>query len=314
MNETVGEMEEWVAGEEDASVRIDKFIANACEDDISRTLVQQWIRDGCVRVNGQQIKPNYKLQRDDRIELQIPETVALEATPEPIPLDVIYEDRDVIVINKPRGMVVHPAPGHHTGTLVNALLHHCHDLSGINGVLRPGIVHRIDKDTSGLLVAAKNDKAHNALAEQLKDHTMGRQYWALVQGNLEHDAGKVDAPIGRDPKDRKLYTVTAQNGKPAVTHFQVLERFGEYTWVDLRLETGRTHQIRVHMRYIGHPLVGDPAYGIGGSKLNLYVEGGQMLHAHTIGFIHPRSGETLEFHAPIPAELGEILDLLRKRI
>lgn len=313
-SETMDDMEEWIAGSGDISIRIDKFIVDSYEGNASRTLVQQWIRDENVKVNGLPVKPNYKLQKDDRIELQIPETAPLEAEPQPIPLDITYEDRDVIVVNKPRGMVVHPAPGHYSGTLVNALLYHCRDLSGINGVLRPGIVHRIDKDTSGLLMAAKNDLAHASLAEQLKERTVARKYIALVHGNMEHDTGTIDAPIGRDPKDRKLYTVIAQNSKNAVTHFQVTERFGDYTLIELKLETGRTHQIRVHMKYIGHPLVGDPAYGIGSAKQNLNFGGGQALHAHLIGFSHPRNNEYMEFSAPLPDDMSDILELLRRRM
>lgn len=306
------EMEEWIVQPEDVSIRIDKFIVDSIEGEVSRTLIQQWIRDECVMVNELAVKPNYKLQLGDRIELRIPDAVELEAGAEAIPLDVVYEDQDVIVVNKPRGMVVHPAPGHYSGTLVNALLHHCQDLSGINGVLRPGIVHRIDKDTSGLIVVAKNDKAHASLAAQLKAHTVTRKYVALVHGKVEHDVGTIDAPIGRDPRDRKLYTVIAQNSKHAVTHFQVLERFREYTWLELRLETGRTHQIRVHMKYIGHHLVGDPAYGVGSSKHNLHFTGGQALHAQLIGFIHPQTEEYLEFSAPIPEDMRHILESLEK--
>ncbi|MNZ94466.1 Ribosomal large subunit pseudouridine synthase D [compost metagenome] len=224
-------------------------------------------------------------------------------------MDVYYEDADVIVVNKQRCMVVHPAPGHASGTLVNALMYHCKDLSGINGELRPGIVHRIDKDTSGLLMAAKNDKAHASLAAQLKDHSVTRKYVALVHGHVNHDQGTVDAPIGRDPHDRKMYTVQERNSKHAVTHFQVLERFGDYTLLELKLETGRTHQIRVHMKFIGHPLVGDPLYGRSkGIKMD-----GQALHAAVLGFIHPTTGEYMEFSAPIPEDMEHVLHSLRNR-
>jgi 23S rRNA pseudouridine1911/1915/1917 synthase len=296
-------------GPEEAGERIDKFVTESLETETSRTQVQQWIKDGCVTVNGAAVKPNYKLAEGDAVFVRVPEPVEAEIKPEPMPLDIVYEDSDVIVINKPRGLVVHPAPGHYAGTLVNGLLHHCKDLSGINGVLRPGIVHRIDKDTSGLLMAAKNDNAHNGLAEQLKAHTVNRKYIALVHGNIAHDHGTIDAPIGRDPKDRKLYTVTEKNSKHAVTHFVVVERFGDYTLTELKLETGRTHQIRVHMKFIGHPLVGDPMYG---RSKGLTMDG-QALHAAVLGFVHPRTGEYLEFHAPIPDDMNELLHLLRTR-
>ena len=300
---------EWDVPEEEAGERIDKTVTDRLGDGFSRSQVQQWIRDGLVTVNGVAVKPNYKTAAGDWIAVRIPDPVELDVAPEPIPLDVVYEDRDVIVVNKPRGMVVHPAPGHLSGTLVNALLHHCRDLSGINGVLRPGIVHRIDKDTSGLLVAAKNDVAHAALAEQLKHHTVTRKYIAIVHGNVPHDRGTVDAPIGRDPQDRKLFTVIHKNGKRAVTHFTVTERFGDFTMLELRLETGRTHQIRVHMKFIGHPLVGDPLYGRNRRKL---MEG-QALHAAVLGFTHPRSGTYMEFEAPLPEDMRALADFLRMK-
>lgn len=226
------EVVEWTVEEQYASERIDKFITEALEEDVSRTLVQQWVKDGHVKVNGKTIKPNYKLSEQDVISLRIPEPQGVELAAENIPLNVVYEDADVIVINKQRGLVVHPAPGHYSGTLVNALMFHCKDLSGINGELRPGIVHRIDKDTSGLIMSAKNDKAHASLAEQLKAHTVNRKYIALVHGNLQHDQGTIDAPIGRDSNDRKMYTVTEKNSKQAVTHFVVIERFGDFTLVE----------------------------------------------------------------------------------
>ncbi|MCZ8511254.1 RluA family pseudouridine synthase [Paenibacillus filicis] len=302
---------EWVAVAEDAGERIDKFITEAMEEEISRTQVQQWIKDGCVTVNGQSVKPNYKLNDSDRLELVIPEPETLDITPEPIPLNIVYEDSDVIVVNKPRGLVVHPAPGHYSGTLVNGLMYHCNDLSGINGVMRPGIVHRIDKDTSGLLMAAKNDLAHASLTEQLKAHSVNRKYIALVHGNVPHDNGTVDAPIGRDPKDRKLYTVTERNSKHAVTHFVVLERLGDYTLMELKLETGRTHQIRVHMKFIGHPLVGDPAYGL--TRERGITMKGQALHAAVLGFEHPRTGEILQFEAALPEDMTKLLEALKTR-
>lgn len=298
---------EWTVDKQYAGERIDKFIKEALEEDVSRTLVQQWVKDGHVKVNEKTIKPNYKLSEHDVIMLQIPEPQGVELIAEDIPLNVVYEDADVIVINKQRGLVVHPAPGHYSGTLVNALMHHCKDLSGINGELRPGIVHRIDKDTSGLIMSAKNDKAHASLAEQLKAHTVNRKYIALVHGNLQHDQGTIDAPIGRDSHDRKMYTVTEKNSKHAVTHFVVMERFGDFTLVELKLETGRTHQIRVHMKFIGHPLVGDPMYG----KSKGMLMDGQALHAAVLGFEHPRTGEWLQFEAPIPTDMDQLLQTIR---
>ncbi|WP_404821454.1 RluA family pseudouridine synthase [Paenibacillus massiliensis] len=303
---TVQELLAWIA--EESKTRIDKFIAEQLPD-VSRSQVQLWIGDGKVLVNGQVVKSNYKLNIGDHIELSVPEPEAVDLQPESIPIEVVYEDRDVIVVNKQRGLVVHPAPGHSSGTLVNALMYHCKDLSGINGELRPGIVHRIDKDTSGLLMAAKNDKAHASLAAQLKDHSVTRRYIALVHGNLSHDQGTVDAPIGRDTNDRKMFAVTERNSKHAVTHFMVLERFGDYTLLELKLETGRTHQIRVHMKFIGHPLVGDPMYGRNkGIRMD-----GQALHAAVLGFVHPSSGEYLEFSAPLPEDIEDVLASLRSR-
>ncbi|WMT42453.1 RluA family pseudouridine synthase [Paenibacillus sp. D2_2] len=297
---------EWEANEKN---RIDKFVKDQLGDEYSRSTIQLWIEDGHILVNGESVKANYKVNPGDQVTLTIPEAEAAEIISEDILLDVYYEDADVIVVNKPRGMVVHPAPGHASGTLVNALMFHCKDLSGINGELRPGIVHRIDKDTSGLIMAAKNDKAHASLAAQLKEHSVTRKYFALVHGNLSHDQGTIDAPIGRDPHDRKMYTVIEKNSKQAVTHFHVVERFGDYTLVELKLETGRTHQIRVHMKFIGHPLVGDPMYGRSkGVKMD-----GQALHAAVLGFIHPSSGEYIEFAAPIPDDMEMVLQSLRSR-
>lgn len=303
-----GELLEWTADAAAVKTRIDKYLADRMTD-VSRSQIQLWIGDARVLVNGAAVKANYKLLENDRIELSIPEPESAEIVPEDIPLDVVYEDSDVIVVNKPRGLVVHPAPGHASGTLVNALMYHCRDLSGINGELRPGIVHRIDKDTSGLLMAAKNDRAHASLASQLKEHSVTRRYIALVHGNLSHDQGTVDAPIGRDPGDRKMFTVTDRNSKHAVTHFLVLERFGDYTLLELKLETGRTHQIRVHMKFIGHPLVGDPMYGRSkGIRMD-----GQALHAAILGFVHPATGEYLEFSAPLPQDMEDVLASLRSR-
>ena len=297
---------EWEAAEKN---RIDKFVKEQLGEEYSRSAIQLWIEDGHILVNGESVKANYKVNTGDQVTLTIPQAESAEIIPEDIRLDVYYEDADVIVVNKPRGMVVHPAPGHSSGTLVNALMFHCKDLSGINGEIRPGIVHRIDKDTSGLLMAAKNDKAHASLAAQLKEHSVTRKYYALVHGNLSHDQGTIDAPIGRDPHDRKMYTVIEKNSKQAVTHFHVVERFGDYTLVELKLETGRTHQIRVHMKFIGHPLVGDPMYGRSkGIKMD-----GQALHAAVLGFIHPSSGQYIEFTAPIPDDMEMLLQSLRSR-
>jgi 23S rRNA pseudouridine1911/1915/1917 synthase len=301
---------DWSVDAEAAGERIDKFLVEALQEDVSRTIVQQWIKDGHALVNGNTVKANYKLSAGDSLELTVPKPEELGALPEDIPLDIVYEDSDVIVVNKPRGMVVHPAPGHYTGTLVNALLFHCKDLSGINGVFRPGIVHRIDKDTSGLIMAAKNDLAHQHLSEQLKAHKVNRKYIAVVHDVIHHDNGTIDAPIGRDPGDRKLYKVVEKNSKYAVTHFLVLERFENNTVVELKLETGRTHQIRVHMKFIGHPLVGDPAYGR--SKGIVMDVEGQALHAAVLGFEHPRTGEQLLFESALPPEMEELLDRLRK--
>ncbi|MGG3282793.1 RluA family pseudouridine synthase [Paenibacillus solani] len=303
------ETHEWIVDAGSAKARIDKYITENLDEEASRSQVQLWIADGHVSVNDGPVKSNYKVSSGDRILLKVPEPSRVEIIPEDLPLEVAYEDADVIVVNKPRGMVVHPAPGHSSGTLVNALMYHCKDLSGINGELRPGIVHRIDKDTTGLIMAAKNDKAHASLAAQLKEHSVNRRYLALVHGNISHDQGTIDAPIGRDPHDRKLYTVTDRNSKRAVTHFTVVERFGDYSLLELKLETGRTHQIRVHMKYIGYPLVGDPVYGKSkGIKLN-----GQALHAAVLGFVHPSSGEYMEFLAPMPDDMEELLSILRGR-
>jgi 23S rRNA pseudouridine1911/1915/1917 synthase len=302
---------EWEIDAESAGERLDKFVAEALDDEaVSRTQVQDWIKTGAVLVNGKETKPKHRLEAGDLVLVNVPEAQPTEIAAEPIPLEVVYEDSDVIVINKPRGLVVHPAPGHSSGTVVNALLHHCKDLSGINGSIRPGIVHRIDKDTSGLLMAAKNDTAHASLSAQLKAHTVTRKYIALVHGNVPHERGTVDAPIGRDERDRKMFTVTDKNSRHAVTHFNVIERFGgDYTLLELQLETGRTHQIRVHMKYIGHPLAGDPMYG----RSKTVDLSGQALHAAVLGFEHPKTGEYLEFEAPIPDDMEHVLHSLRQR-
>ncbi|OLP66517.1 Ribosomal large subunit pseudouridine synthase D [Bacillus pumilus] len=292
--------------EEQTSERLDKFLSTT-EPEWSRTQVQQWVNDGLIEVNGKQVKANYKVQAGDQIKVEIPEPEALDVEAEAMDLDIYYEDEDVLVVNKPRGMVVHPAPGHVSGTLVNGLMAHCHDLSGINGVMRPGIVHRIDKDTSGLLMVAKNDLAHESLVNQLVAKTVTRKYTAVVHGIIQHDTGTIDAPIGRDKKDRQSMTVTKENAKQAVTHFDVMERFKEFTVVECRLETGRTHQIRVHMKYIGYPLAGDPKYG----PRKTVDFNGQLLHAGVLGFDHPRTGEYIEFSAPIPQDMQAFIDSLR---
>ncbi len=299
---------DWTIEVEDTGLRIDKYLAEEAAE-WSRSQIQQWIKDGNVQVNGQQVKANYKLAENDEIIVKVPPKKELEVQAESIPLHIVYEDHDVVVVNKPRGMVVHPAPGHYSGTLVNALLAHCDDLSGINGVLRPGIVHRIDMDTSGLLMVAKNDLAHESLVNQLKEHSVHRIYTALVHGVIPHDKGTIDAPIGRDPKDRKKMTTTHKNSKDAVTHFVVKERFQGFSLVECKLETGRTHQIRVHMQYIGFPIVGDPLYG---QKKSLDIDG-QALHAKTLGFKHPRTGEYLEFDSAIPEDMEQLIEELRER-
>lgn len=299
-------MESWIVEQTQKNERIDKLIVSLHEE-ASRTHVQKWINDGAVTVNGKAVKANYKVQEGDQVELDEPEPVEIEIKPENIPLTVVYEDSDLIVINKPRGMVVHPAPGHYTGTLVHALLFHCQDLSGINGEIRPGIVHRIDKDTSGLIMAAKNDHAHEHLSKQLKDKTTGRQYKAIIHGALSHSKGTIDAPIGRDQKDRQKMAVTHINSRSAVTHFTLEEAFTDYSYVTCELETGRTHQIRVHFNYIDHPIAGDPKYG---PKRTLDISG-QALHAETLTFIHPTTNEEMEFKAPVPEEMQRLLDELR---
>lgn len=295
--------EQFIMTEEHKGQRIDKVLG-ALQDQWSRNQVQSFIDDGHLLVNGGTVKKTYKLKAEDVITVNPPEPEPLEILAEDLQLEIVYEDADVLVVNKPKGMVVHPAPGHTTGTLVNGLMHQVTDLSGINGVMRPGIVHRIDKDTSGLLMVAKNDVAHESLVQQLVDKTVTRRYTALVHGHIPHDKGTVDAPIGRDKKDRQKMGVVDE-GKHAVTHFQVLKRYGiDYTLVQCRLETGRTHQIRVHMNYIGYPLVGDPKYG---PKKTMDI-GGQALHAGVLGFVHPRTNEYLEFEAPMPAEFTALLE------
>ncbi len=301
-------IEELQVKEDDINKRLDVFISEKLEDK-SRSYVQGLIEEEKVKVNEKLKKSNYKLKLNDLVIVEVPEVTTLEIEKEDIPLDILYEDNDIIVINKPQDMVVHPAPGNYSGTLVNALLYHCNDLSGINGVVRPGIVHRIDKDTSGILVIAKNVNAHSKLAEQLKEHSMTRTYYALVEGRLKEDSGTINAPIGRHSVERIKMAVVKNNGKEAITHYKVLERFNHYTLVKCNLETGRTHQIRVHMAYIGHPLVGDIVYGFKKQKFKLQ---GQVLHAKELGFIHPTTNEYMKFTSNIPKYFEDLLENLRK--
>lgn len=289
-------------------VRLDAAVS--AELGISRKLAADLIADGSVTVNGKSPKKSAKVSEGDEVTVILPELSEPEAVPQDIPLDIVFEDDDLLVVNKPKGMVVHPAPGNPDGTLVNALLFHCKgSLSGINGVLRPGIVHRIDKDTSGLLIVAKNDKAHRVLAEQIKEHTFTREYRAVVYGNVKNDNGTVDAPIGRDPKNRQRMAVVYVNSKPAVTHYEVLNRYEGFTFMKFRLQTGRTHQIRVHMASIGHPLAGDPVYGP--KKTITHLEG-QCLHAGLIGFVHPTTGEYMEFSSELPQYFTSYLSTLKE--
>jgi len=303
----------WKTPDTAVGARIDKHLSETLE--MTRSAVQTLLDDGHITVNGKAVGKNYRLRAEDTVSAEIPAPVAYEAEPENIPLDIVYEDAHLLVVNKPKGMVVHPAAGNYSGTLVNALLYHCGDsLSGINGVMRPGIVHRIDKDTSGLLIVAKDDKAHNGLAEQIKAHTFTRVYETVVYGNVKNDSGTVSAPIGRHPVHRKKQAVTPVNSKDATTHYEVIERFAgtantsAYTHLRCRLETGRTHQIRVHMAYIGHPVAGDTVYGPEKHK----ELGGQCLHARVIGFVHPITGEYLEFTSPLPDYFETFLQKLQK--
>jgi len=291
----------------DKGARIDKFISDNVEE-LTRSAVQGLMEKGKILVSGKSVSKNYKLRDGDTVEVEIPEPEPMDALPEDIPLDIVYEDSDLLVVNKPKGMVVHPAHGNHSGTLVNALLHHCGDsLSGINGVIRPGIVHRIDKNTSGLLIVAKNDAAHLHLAEQIKVHSFTREYEAVASGYFKETEGTIDAPIGRHKTDRKKMCVTTENSRNAVTHYSVIRQYGGYAHVRLRLETGRTHQIRVHLAYIGHPVLGDDVYG----KAYKGIEG-QCLHARKIGFIHPTTGEYMEFTSELPDYFVSILNKLEK--
>ena len=302
-------MEIFTIETDDVIKRVDVFLNEEMED-VSRSALQKNIEKGNITVNGEKISKNYKLRLGDIVEAELPPPENIDIVPEDIPLDIMYEDDDLIVINKPQNMVVHPAPGHYTGTLVNALMFHCGDnLSGINGVLRPGIVHRIDKDTSGVLVIAKSDLAHKGLSEQLAEHSMKRVYNAIVYNSFSEESGTVDRNIDRSKNDRKKMAVVMQGGRNAVTHYKVIEKLGKYTWVELQLETGRTHQIRVHMSYIGHPLLGDPVYGPKKCPFNL---NGQVLHAKDLGFIHPRTGEYMEFNSELPDYFSSLIERLKK--
>ncbi|WP_302326598.1 RluA family pseudouridine synthase [Enterocloster lavalensis] len=301
-------MERFRVTDEDGGVRIDKYLTSVCEG-LSRSYLQKLLKSGQVLVGGQGVKASYAVQEGDLIELEVPEAVEPEILAEPMDLDVLYEDEDIILINKPKGMVVHPAAGHYTHTLVNGLLDHCRgQLSGINGVMRPGIVHRIDMDTTGVIIACKNDLAHSCLAEQLKEHSITRRYQAIVHGVLKEDEGTVDAPIGRHPVERKKMSLNYNNGREAVTHYKVLRRFRQYTHVECRLETGRTHQIRVHMASIHHPLLGDAVYGP--ARCPIPGLQGQTLHAGVLGIRHPRTGAYMEFTAPLPDYFAKLLRTL----
>ena len=302
-------MKEYFTVENQEGERIDRYLSEEMEDR-SRSYIQKLIKDQYVIVNQKPVKANYRLSLGDMVEITLPEAKEPDIIPENIPLDILYEDQDIIIVNKPKQMVVHPAPGHYSGTLVNALMYHCgQELSGINGTMRPGIVHRIDMDTTGSLIVCKNDMAHQSLSEQLKVHSIKRVYVAIVHGNIKEDNGTVNAPIGRHPTERKKMSIHTKNGRNAITHYNVLERFGEYTYIQCELETGRTHQIRVHMASIGHPLVGDQVYGP--RKCPFPKLQGQTLHAKTLGIIHPRTGEYLEINAPLPDYFIELLDRLR---
>ncbi len=294
--------------DEEDDERLDLYLSQELNN-VSRSYIQKLIKEGLVKVNDKVAKAKYAVCEGDHIQVYLPEPKKLEIEAENIPIDIVYEDDDVAVVNKPQGMVVHPAPGNYSGTLVNALLYHLNSLSSINGIIRPGIVHRIDKDTSGLLMIAKNDLAHEELSKQLKAHTINRIYNALVDGNIKEEKGTIDAPIGRHPVDRKKMTVINLNSKEAVTHFRILERFGQYTLIEAKLETGRTHQIRVHMSFINNPVTGDPVYG---GKNQRFKTKGQLLHAKTIGFIHPRTKEYLEFDSALPEHFIRILNILRE--
>lgn len=302
---------EFVIEEKYAGERIDKFLSESVPD-LSRSYIQKLIKDGQVTVNNKIVKSNYKMNAGDLLLMEEPELQEPDIIAEDIPLDILYEDSDLLIVNKPKGMVVHPSAGHYSGTLVNALMHYCKDdLSGINGVMRPGIVHRIDMDTTGSLLVCKNDFTHNDIAEQLKVHSITRVYHAIVHGVLKQDEGTINAPIGRHPIDRKKMSINHKNGKEAITHYKVLQRFKGFTYIECRLETGRTHQIRVHMSSISHPLLGDVVYGPAKCPYKLQ---GQTLHAKTIGIIHPRTGKYLEIDAPLPEYFVSLLKKLENSI
>ena len=302
-------MNSWTVEKEMNAVRIDKFISERM-DGVSRSYIQKLIKDERVTVDLRPVKANYKVNEGDRVEVTLPEPVSLDIEPQNIPLDILYEDQDIILINKPKGMVVHPAAGHYSHTLVNGLMYHCKDqLSGINGVMRPGIVHRIDMDTTGVLIACKNDMAHNSIAAQLKEHSITRRYQAIVHGVIKEEEGTVVAPIGRHQTECKKMCINYSNGRGAITHYRVLQRFSQFTYVECRLETGRTHQIRVHMASLHHPLLGDHVYGP--AKCPVPGLTGQTLHAGILGIVHPRTGEYMEFTAPLPEYFDKLLRTLR---
>lgn len=292
--------------DEEYEGRIDSYLAEEL-DEISRSFIQKLIKQGLVKVNGKEVKAKYSVKEGDSINVELPSPKKLEILPENIPIEIVYEDEDVAVVNKPQGMVVHPAPGNYSKTLVNALLYHLKSLSSINGIIRPGIVHRIDKDTSGLLMIAKTNLAHIELSKQLKEHSTYRRYFTLVDNNIKQETGTIKAPIGRHHINRKMMAVSDKNSKEAITHFKVLERFKKYTLLEVKLETGRTHQIRVHMSYIKHPIVGDPVYGSSKCEFNL---NGQLLHAKSIGFVHPRSKEYMEFDSELPDHFKRVLNVI----
>lgn len=293
---------------DDEKKRLDIFLADKLQD--SRSFLKKGIVEGWIKVNGSIVKPNYRLRQEDQIIVTVPQALQPLVDPEDIPLDIIFEDRDIVVINKPRGMVVYPAPGNYSGTLINALLNHTKDLSARGGTMRPGIVHRLDKDTSGVIVVAKNDTAHINLSKQLKSREVKKVYQTLVWGKVQEDKATINAPIGRHPIKRKEMAVTAKNSKEAITHFKVLERFDEFTFLEVAIETGRTHQIRVHMKFIGHPIVGDPIYSR--KKVPFEIKG-QALHAYKLGFCHPSNNQYMEFEAPLPDDMSLILNILRNR-
>lgn len=306
MENNIEKLERFIVDSSSEDERIDKYLSE-CMENLSRSYLQKLVKGGQVNVNGKPVKSNYRLKENDKIELLIPKAIEPEILPEDLKLDIVYEDNDFLIVNKPKGMVVHPAPGHFSGTLVNGLMYHCKDsLSGINGVLRPGIVHRIDMNTTGLLVVCKNDIAHNDIAEQLKVHSITRTYHAIVHGRMKELEGTIDAPIGRHPNNRLKMAINEKNGKNAVTHYKVLDTFKDYTYIECRLETGRTHQIRVHMSSIHHPLLGDTIYG--GKEMSGVV--GQVLHAKTLGFIHPTTKEYVEFNSELPEYFKNLLKKL----